>query len=120
MAKVNPQFAPGLCCPRCGRPLTWVGHWRRDHNSPDGQSFLREPFTFITNERVSPRDKPVTQVTPNGAYELKTEQKFEHTCTLQCSRCSWIGNESQAVHKQLSDDELRTMHLYHSYYFDAE
>ena len=113
---VNPQYAVDLCCPACGRPLTWIGSWRRDHNSPDGSSFGRKPFVYVAKTRGSKRDRPVTKVRQSGAYDLETEQAYERTYTLQCSRCSWMGDESMAHHKHLSDDELREMHLYASYY----
>ena len=98
MPRVSPMYAEGRACPYCGRPLLWIGHWRRDRNSPDGQSFRREPFTTYEKERVARDDREVQRVVSRSGYEAKTAKRYEHVCTMQCPRCSLMFSNSQASH----------------------
>ena len=95
-ARVSPQWAEGLACPHCGRPLTWIGHWRRDPSSPDGWSFVREPFTTYHETRVSPGDRAVTRVVNRSGHEARAVQAYEHRSELQCGRCSKMYSRQQA------------------------
>lgn len=98
MPRVSPEFAEGMACPRCGRPLRWIGHWRRDHNSPDGWSFKREPCTWYLDEPAAREDRPVTRVVERRGYEGKTATKYAHVTTMQCPRCCKQYSPSQANH----------------------
>lgn len=98
MARVSPQWAEGLACPHCQRPLMWIGQWRRDSNSPDGYSFRREPFTFYADRQIAREDRAVHRVVRRGGYEAETAVRYEHVCVLQCPRCSKMYSKSQASH----------------------
>ena len=98
MPRVSPQYAEGRACPHCGRPLFWIGHWRPDHNSPDGQSFKREPFTWYLDAPIARDDKPVTKVVSRSGYEGKTATKYEHVTTMTCPRCGKDYSNAQASH----------------------
>lgn len=98
MPRVSPQYAEGLACPHCGRPLMWIGQWRRDHNSPDGQSFKREPFDWYSDVRIARDDREVQRVVSRSGYEAKTATRYLHRCTLQCPRCSLMYSNAQASH----------------------
>lgn len=98
MPKVSPQWVEGRACPHCGRPLTWIGHWRPDRHSPEGQSFQREPFTMTVDKRIARDDRETKQVVSVAGRQGKVAVRYEHTCTMQCGRCSLMYSESQALH----------------------
>lgn len=114
MPRVSPEWADGLACPHCGRPLRWIGRWRRDFNSPDGYSFERETHTWVVDARVAPDDREVRSVESRGAGTGRARLRYEHTCELRCARCSKEYSQSQASHRTVDAGRVPA-----GYYLDA-
>lgn len=88
--RVAPFYAEGLLCPRCGRPLTWLGEWR-------GPRFVRKPITTTIDQRASLADEPVRVVTQTNGVEAKVQTRWRHEVSLICTPpCTWAGGEDQA------------------------
>lgn len=87
--KVAPFWADGLLCPRCGRPLRWLGEWR-------GAEFRRKAITVMLPNRASSADEPERVVVGRSGLEAKTELRFRHSCTLECVPCCALFSEDQA------------------------
>lgn len=94
---VAPFWADGYLCPRCGRPLRWLGEWR-------GSEFRRKPVEVTVAERASTADEPVRVVVGVAGLEAKTELRFRHACTLECIPCCALYSEDQARRGTLPDD----------------
>lgn len=88
MAEVSPEWAGDRACPRCGRPLRWIGRW-------EGERFVREAFVTTHDERIAPDDRKVRKVVRRGGRE-RVEDRYEHESVLQCAWCSRQYSLSQA------------------------
>ena len=97
MPRISPEFAEGFACPHCGRPLRWIGKWRRDFNSPDGWSFERRPFVYYKSRPWSRDAKRVNRIESNG-YTGTAEVSYAHQATMECSRCNRDYTPAQVSH----------------------
>lgn len=95
---VAPWWADGLLCPRCGRPLRWLGEWR-------GPEFVRRPVEVMLDRRASRDDVPEKVVVGRSGLEAKMALRFRHSASLECVPCCALFSEDQARRGTLEDSE---------------
>ena len=114
---VRPEVYADHACPRCGRPVLWVGYWQQD--GPDGALFVRKAFRYRSGKNTHPNDRIVNVIEDPTRFESSIDQVWEHALTLKCSRCCWMGTEGETTAHDFTTTELKEMHLLHVYYQDC-
>ena len=95
----SPMYARGRLCPRCGKPLIWLGEWHGDRYVPKAREVK-------LSTRISERDRPVPVEVSRTGLEVRTRTAWMHRVELECKWCSRLFSEDQAVRGEPEGDKV--------------
>lgn len=95
----SPMYARGRLCPRCGRPLIWLGEWH-------GDRFVPVSREVKVTSRISATDRPVREEVSRTGLEVRTRQVWIHRVSLECKWCSRLFSDEQAVRGEPEGDKV--------------